>query len=534
MTQIVSRDNPRADASDGRDPDPPLTHAPLHHRQFVVGPEAVRPDAGWRVEPLFGSLLLSHSPGLRVETVQDANGVSWWLLGRAVAAAPGDDDPVSQLARRSGEPVERLYRRWAGRWLLIGDGAVHPDAGATLGCLYRDAPDGTTWLSSSPALLNDLPGREPAPTVGPRLLAVSRGMDWYPPPASRFAGISRLLPSQVLAVDERRVAPQPRRLLDDTFAGLGQVALMDGIEGVLRTTLAGYAAAGGELWVPLTGGFDSRLVLAAAVTTGAPFTTYTFERPGVAEADLRLPPQLAELVEREHVRIRPGRPRANRRALFDLHTAEHSIEVDRELFARGSWDGIPRSALSLRGGIFEVARAFYDHRLPDRLPDDTEAAQALISTMFQFDRFHRGSAAHRDGIRRWVEWVARTPEPGLDWRDRLYLEQTVGGWLASTAQGLDLFACELAYPANSHILLSGLLQIDRRRRRRGDHHRDLIARMAPVLLSEPFNPAPRLPAQARGLVGREWHDFWTYPGRVEHVRHRVAWLRRQVRRRGAR
>jgi hypothetical protein len=185
--------------------------------------------------------------------------------------------------------------------------------------------------------------------------------------------------------------------------------------------------------------------------------------------------------------------------------------------------------VSLRGGIFEVARGFYRSRFPATLPADDSDAFALIASVFQFDRFHRGSAAHRDGVMQWLRWARRSTEPGLDWRDRLFLEQTVTGWLGSTAQGLDLCACELAYPANSQLLLSTLLAIDAGRRAEGRHHEDLIGRMAPELLRIPFNPPPPLAARTGALLRSELHDLRTYPGRRSYVRHRALWLGRAAR-----
>ena len=506
-----------------------LTHRPLHHRQFVVGPARVAPDGGWHAEPVEGSFVLSASPALRIARVRDGAGVAWHLLGRAVAAAPGAAPPEDELRARTGEPIERVYSRWAGRWALVGDGEIHTDASGAMGCYYRSAVDGGLWVSNSPALVNDLPGVPPAAPVGPPLLARGHGMDWYPPPATRFDGIHRLLPSQVLRMSSDGSRVRPRKLLDDAFTGMEHDRLIDAVESILRTTLTSYAATGRECWLPLTGGIDSRLVLAAAAAVGAPFTAYTFAGPGTPRADIELPPLLAAAVERPHVLLPPSLLRPHRRALYDLHTAHHSVEVDRELFARSQPDSIPQGALSLRGGIFEVGRGFYAARMPEHLPDDAVEAGDLIARRFQFDRFHRGSKAHRDGIRRWLAWMREEPQPGLDWRDRMYLEQTIAGWLSATAQALDLVACELAYPANSQLLLSAVLAIDPERRRRGEHHVELIGRLAPALLDYPINPPEPFGARSAALLRRELHDLLTYPGRLHYVRSRAAWLSDQVR-----
>ena len=507
------------------------THPTLHRRQFVLGPAPVRPDAGWNTRAVDPSLVLSWSPSLPVASAVDSRGGVWHLLGRAVQADADGAPPLVELERMQDGPVERLYRRWAGRWVLIGGETVHTDAGAALGCFYRTVEAGEAagaWVASSPALISDLPGSPPAAPIGPPLLAISKGMDWYPPPASRFAGVHRLLPSQVLRLAPAGPRIESRRLMADATGQADYGRILDDAERTLRTTVAAYASGASELWLPLTGGVDSRLVLATSVAVGADVTAYTFDRPGLAPGDRELPPRLAAAVGVPHVMIKSGPARPERRSLYDLHTARHSIEIDRELFTRGQWDVVPRSATSMRGGVFEVARGFYRSRFPAELPADDGEAHALIASVFQFDRFHRRSRAHRDGIARWLEWARRTPEPGLDWRDRLYLEQTIAGWLSSTAQGLDLFACELAYPANSHLLIGALLRIDVGRRAAARHHIDLIGRMTPELLQFPFNPPGPIAARARRLVRSELHDVRAYPGRIAYVRHRMRWLRGAV------
>jgi hypothetical protein len=504
-----------------------MTSAVLHRRQFVLGPQPVQPDSAWHAERTDEGLVLSRSPELPCRHVRDARGLEWFLLGTAVETTAGGKPPAVALAELARPFTDELVLKWAGRWILIGGGRLRLDPCGCLGCFYR-VVDGSTWVSSSPALLNDLPGVDPAPVASPPLLANGKGMDWYPPPASRFEGIARLLPSQHLELAgghpvEGRL-PRPREPRPDYAAAL------DAAQELLTSTVAAYAGDADAVWVPLTGGYDSRLVLAAAVAAEVPVVTYTFDKAGLSPGDRMLPPRLASLVGAEHRFLRPRFPLDPRRAeLFDVHCARHSIEIDREYFARGAWDEVPGNALLLRGGVFEVARGFYYRRFPPRLPDDPDAALRILADTFQLGRFHRGSTAHWVGLESYLSWTRQMPEPALDWRDRLYLEQTMGGWLGSTVQALDLFAPELGYPANSLELLSVLLSIDPVARREGRHHRDLIARLAPPLAREEFNPPDRLDRRARGLVRRELDDFLRYPGRVDYVRHRARWIRDRVR-----
>jgi hypothetical protein len=494
----------------------------LHRRQFVLGPAPVQPDRGWRREELPDGLHLSVSPELPILAIEDGLGRPWRLLGRAVETRRGQPLAPAALSRLRDDDPSEIHRHWAGRWALVGAGRLHLDACATLSGFYRRAGD-ATWASSSPALINELPGLDPAREIAPPLLGIGKGMDWYPPPASRFEGVFRLLPSQTLDLVSgevaRRALPAP---LDPPPS---YEEAIDRAAEILMTAVTAYAAGVGDLWVPLTAGYDSRLALAAAVAAGLEPATYTFERPRMSTGDREMPPRLAQRVGLSHHVVRPRFPANGERQLsFDVHTARHTIEVDRDYYARGAWHAIPSQAILLRGGVFEIARGFYHERFPAELPPGA-AGRRLLAQTFQFERFHRRSAAHRLGLERYLEWSNQNPCPGLDWRDRLFMEQTVAGWLASAAQGLDLFSPELAYPANSHQLLSTLLSIDPALRRESKHHVDLIERMAPMLVGIPFNPPERLPRQITDVVRRELHDLAAYPGKGRYVAHRLRWAR---------
>jgi hypothetical protein len=180
---------------------------------------------------------------------------------------------------------------------------------------------------------------------------------------------------------------------------------------------------------------------------------------------------------------RGARSEANAR-LWDQHTAHQSPGVDRDYVADGQWAALPGAGFVLRGGVFGVGRCIYWPRLPDRPPPD--AARAL-ATRLKVDRHEHDRGLER-GLSDWVDWLAEAPEPGLDWRDRLYWEQRVGGWLADIEQGLDLVAHERSHLANCRQTLTALVGFAAEDRAAGGHQRSLIERLAPELLRWPINP----------------------------------------------
>ncbi len=373
-------------------------------------------------------LWLSHCP--RLSVVIRPQGV---LIGTAI---PTDerDDPAS----------------WAGRWVLITGDDLRPDACGMLGVFHSAG-----WASSSPALLEGK--REPP------LSREAGAMNWYPPPRSGKVGVARLLPSQVLDLRTGRVVHQP---LLTTPSGPPEDRLI---------TALGRLS--GPLWLPLTGGLDSRTLLAASVAAGVEATTFTFVGDHTPLGDRDLPPLLAASVGYQHRTIAWQPEDPARLAAFETETAGHSIDGALRQVPRGLWDHIPEDATVLGGGCFETGRLYYHRKLPKDAGDAASMAALILSR-------RPGDAV---GIGEWTRWVEAHPEP-MDWRDRLYMEQRIGGWLSSDAQGIDSTGRQVIHLANCTAFLSEVLDIPVEDRVGGAHQLAMIERLAPVLAGFPVNP----------------------------------------------
>jgi hypothetical protein len=486
------------------------------------------------LEKLGPSLHLSRCPELPVASVMDKRGVPWRLLGVALQSDPDAPTPVEQLAENETDDLLDVYGSWCGRWTLISDSEVHLDACGLLGCFYRTINHGPTaelWISSSPALIARLPGRERLFHAGPKL-HLGKGMEWYPPPRSGFAGVNKLLPTQVLSLAAAtHVRVSARSALTQVKKPATYEEALDTLERSLVTPLSGLRDAATDTWLPLTSGLDSRLILAAAKRADLPLTTFTQEYPLMPSADRRLPPLLAERVGYGHKLIAAGGFSRRREVMFDTHTAGHCVEGDRRFIAHRQWEALPASAVILRGAVFGLTRCV-DHRaFPNAVVSDVLDA---IARRFHFSEFHPDSYPHFAGIAAWADWSADTPWPGLDWRDRFFLEQRTAGLASSVEQALDLTAYERPYIANSHLYLSTALTLPEELRRRSRHHIDLIGRMAPALLSFPFNPPDGATVRFLYRVRDEWREFEARPQKrryAAYVAQRGAGHARQVLRR---
>jgi hypothetical protein len=376
--------------------------------------------------------------------------------------------------------------------VLIEDDALQLDTAGTLGVFYRWV-ERELWVSSSPELLRAIPPELPDPDV--QLEWGVKGREWFPPPHSGLAQVARLLSSQRLRLTDGSV--EPRWVLPP----IPQETTLAEIELRLRRIVLELSRLG-PLWVGLTAGMDSRLILAACAAEGVAPVTFTFDRGADAKyalthGDAEIPAQLAAATGLEHHLIAPNRYDAETAALFDRHTCFHSADAERYEVSHHQWAQIPANAIVLQGCVLEAVRGYYHFHQP---PIPTK----------------------------WRDWIGRTPTE-VDWRDRLYLEQRVGGWLSSVEQGVDLTGRRSIYPANCGRLLSEILALPEATRTGGFYQRLLVQRMAPELAALPVNPLS-LREQAKGRWNRERELIRYHSGIASYLSGRARTLASHARR----
>ncbi len=466
----------------------------IHRRQYIVGPEIFRVGSGWVYTPLDDGLFLSHCPDLLLETVADADGRVWHLLGLASQTSEDRADPPDELASlrgRTAKAIVGIYENWVGRWTLIGGGEIHPDATAQLPCHWAIDDAGRTWASSSPAVLRQ---RFPDRRQQHRDLVYERGLSWVAPPLGTFAGAKRLLPSQIL--DVRSGATRWRRLVvprdelmpelpvrpDDNRAGAdpAMARFLDAIgHGMLRLP------SDRPKLLALTAGADSRLVLAAAVAAGVPVDVFTRRSARMSLADRQIPPLVAEAVGLDHREILPRRRAAGRARLAMAHTDGHVSPGDALPFVEAVRDDFV--GIEIGGQGFGAGKMKNRH-FPATIDDPAETAELIA------DHFGEpANSPNRHALGRWLRTVtehevSQRPEDRVDWRDRFYLEQRTAGWQAAKEQLYDLHGHLRFFPINSARIFGLLLAIDPALRRDGSHRHALIAMADDRLLRHPFNP----------------------------------------------
>ena len=331
----------------------------VHRRQFALGSAPVAVDSSWVSVAIGDGSYLSYSRALPVAVARDRDGCVWYLLGLVVETDPTKPRPPEQIATASTGEVDTLHSTWCGRWALVGGGALRTDASGLLGCFYGRDRDGKLLVSSSAALLHAQLGGSPSPP-----LRHGVGMDWYPPPASRFSGVRRLLPSQTLVLGDQDWPVRPRPLMAHRRVEQPYEETLVDLETSLRTALRNLASIGRPLWLALTGGYDSRLLLAAMLRERLDFSTFTFDNPGMSRTDRMLPRLLARDADVPHRMIKRERFDEAQLRTVNEHTALHTTDRDRELHAWDHWRQLPHDAIVIGGNLFELGALYYHAKLP--------------------------------------------------------------------------------------------------------------------------------------------------------------------------
>ena len=448
----------------------------LHRRQFVIGSSPFRPYDNWLCRQLNSSSWISYCPELKIAWAKDADLVEWILLGLAVQTET-NIELIAQISRLSTVEVVNNYWRWAGRWLLIGNSEIHLDANGLLGCFYgRD--DRNIWVSSSPALL----GQILTETKDTRSLVYGQGISWYTPPYSGFKGIKRLLASQILNFTSGEISPRP--LMPDIKSNSNYSRTIISVKDALVTALQNLGKQQQPLWLGLTAGYDSRLMLAIAKKAQINFTTFTRVAERMSVADRILPPRLAKECGIPHIFLRhkPPQEQAARRQLVRQHTAGNVSDGDSEPYVMGVRDSL--TGISFGGHGFAIASGFHTLRqLPATFDSPRKGAEQIAQL---FDEPANSSAV--EGMTEWLTWVQQHPQKNLDWRDRFFLEQRQAGWLSSKEQVYDLTNLSRFPILNAACIYSLLLSIPEAKRLGSLVQVALIEQLAPELLQYPFNP----------------------------------------------
>jgi hypothetical protein len=247
----------------------------------------------------------------------------------------------------------------------------------------------------------------------------------------------------------------------------------------------------------LTGGLDSRTVLAAAKAAEVAVETYTHNHPHLLRHDAQLPPRLAARIGCPHTFERdPGLK------LGDVMARESAIteHMDGALFhpafglcASGRGEHMHKAGLTVAGGhTFEIGRCAQWHRFfRAGFTDEPPTAERLLKAFFA--EAPKPLSLWTDVLQVWLHSLTDPVPLQLDWRDRFYLEQRLGAWGSVVQRTLDILDGTFFYPGNCLWVFHLLLQHEPKKRRAGFAQKGAIPCWSHACWNSPSTPCPSRP-----------------------------------------
>ena len=344
--------------------------------------------------------------GLLVRCLNDFKGRSYWILGNVFCVDILGTSVENCIASFDGHDLNELVENWTGRWLLISENEIQTDATGLMSVFFTIGKD---WcISSSLALMSVVTGEKPLYKVE------NQGLTWQLLPETLIDGVKCLLCTQKIKISEGLISVIFNPWIRDC-RNLSTYEKVYELASILKVAIANIEKfSERDIWIALTAGKDSRLVLAAALAANVKFTTYTANHDNISSADRTYPVKIAKELGFSHKFIKADRIFQTKIEEYEIFTAGNSRGVDKLFYARGQFNKIPSNAVVIRGGLFEAGQ-LYARKI---------AGSELDSFCDGIEYYYQSALVNKKQSKAFTEWltyVNANPIPFLDIRDRMYI-----------------------------------------------------------------------------------------------------------------
>ena len=454
-------------------------------KQFIIIPSSqkdknvlnVFPEDRQRELVLSCGLLLVYEKKLNVCCNEDCTAV---LIGNAWQAHPEKDCPENIIKTFSGKTtIEDVYleeKTWCGRYVLIVNDWLFLDFCGTLGIFYSD----DMRLSSSYRILCEQIGTE---AIYPDTLGAGL-MNFVPGPLTPSGLVKRLMPSEIINVrtGEKRVRPLNP---DGVWSAENNQERINELEKFFTCSLRNMAKhfPNSVFWLALTGGKDSRTLMALLESSGIEYKAFTCWHEHISEEDLVLPPKLANAVGRPYkfIERRKDNYLPSRADEYRHHTGGMADDADKPMYVYGQYQELDpnHQTVLLRSAIWPCSC----NRLKDKF-SHKEIRQ--MEKCFDSTKVFPKALKHElycNALRLWDDLVNHDViNMGINLWDRLMIEERHGAWLSSIEQGFDsmegIVSIECCNSRRFFSILTGFSDKDKKRKK---HEMSIVKQICPIL-----------------------------------------------------
>jgi hypothetical protein len=461
-------------------------------RQFFLGP---RPSSllPWTSHAVGRGLCLQAHPDLTLVQTDKRNGIELTLVGDIVD--PGHPDAANiDILRRlqrhttSAGEIHRLTSGLGGRWVLfVDDGkstVAHHDPCGLRQLFYSiDELSGPFCASQAEAI-----AVEAGFSIDPKAhegFSSSRYVQsdpewWWPGDSCAYEKIKRLLPNHCLDLRTRTARRfWPAHALKSRDIEEAELRASDLLKGLVEAAEKRF-----PLSLPITAGFDSRVILAATRSVAKRIFFYTIRMPHHENGhpDLSIPRKLLRKLGLEH-HILSATSKVGDTFWEEYRSNVNPAHKLAGAMAEALLQTYPQERVCLVGHAAEIARCFYYRTAANHPAKVTPETLANLTGMGD-------NAFAQDEFRRWLAGAEEAAHAsGIRLLDLFYWEQRAGSWAAAGEAEWDIFQ-ERFPPFVCRDLYEVLLSVDAVFREYPDYtlFTRIARRLWPEVLSEPINP----------------------------------------------
>lgn len=395
----------------------------IFRRQYLLGPHSSVMQK-WEGREFAGNYVLTAHPDIPVNEC---------CIDNRHLVVIGDILDPDHPSRSNQQVLESIFDEFSsysslenstfkmgGRWLLLAnlddECRVYPDATGSRPIFYSLVDD-QIWISSLPSILAKEFGYDQDKSLVAEMGSTEYG-DWWPGSLTPYSQISHCGPNHYLDLHRNQAVrfwplnPLPSRKVDVAANEISRL-----LSGLMLAASFRYC-----LYMAVTGGYDSRVLISASKEIHERIKFFTLAYPGIEQFDLHIPMRLAKAFGLNYSVQQFNFPNEEFLEEFD-HLASGMVRGQCRMNASSYLD-YPNDAMFVEGTASEILRCFYynDGNHPDVI-DPAELSRRA------------GFAQLPSAIKAFEDWLESVPkDTGMNMLDMFYWEQRVGNWSATDYQ----------------------------------------------------------------------------------------------------
>jgi hypothetical protein len=464
----------------------------LYRRQFILSSDGIDGFPHWQTGLVADRYHLAVHPELGLYQLKTGD-AELTLLGFIIDPERpdlGDEELLGDLLDKAvdRDALFRATDSFSGRWIIFYYNGVdliafHDPCG--LRSLYFTNPRTAPFMcASQPGLISSKLGLSYSEEARSDYLETRAYRElteyWLPGGATLYEEMVHLRANHYVDIEARtqhRYWP---------WAKIEPLAYEDGVVRISEMLENSLIAASKRfpLALPLTAGYDTRLLLAASRKLRDEMFYYTlaYWHWDDTSADVAVPHKLVTSLGLEHHILDCHAPMTEeyKRIYHTNVELAHPVWGD---IAYGMQDQYPQERVAVKGSCSEISRC---HHYKYEYPDVIDGRRLTMFAKMQ------GSPFVERHMGRWLEqsWdIAK--QNRVEILDLFYWEHRMGSWQPMSQLEWDIVQEEFT-PFASRKMHTLLMGVDDRHRKPPSYrlYRDMMLRLWPEVLNEPINPKP--------------------------------------------